>query len=106
VIFFAYMNARFQPHLFSLDYERSLRAAFLKEEFEALTRQHLPSETQVHATFKVPFLMIVKTPDRTLSDTIRSQIQTLYRGLTPRYRRDMDDMRRFFGLGGLKNDPF
>ncbi|PJB04963.1 MAG: class I SAM-dependent methyltransferase, partial [Hydrogenophilales bacterium CG_4_9_14_3_um_filter_63_34] len=28
VIFFAYMNARFQPHLFSLDYERSLRAAF------------------------------------------------------------------------------
>jgi ubiquinone/menaquinone biosynthesis C-methylase UbiE len=106
VIFFAYMNASFQPHLFSLDYERSLRAAFLKEEFELLTRQHLPSDAQVHATFKVPFLMIVKTPDRTLSDTIRSQIQTLYRSLTPRYRRDMDDMRRFFGLGGLRNDPF
>jgi SAM-dependent methyltransferase len=106
VIFFAYMNARFQPHLFSLDYERSLRAAFLKEEFESLTRQHLPSDTQVYATFKVPFLLIVKTPDRALPDTIRSQIQALYRGLTPRYRRDMDDMRRFFGLGGLNNDPF
>lgn len=106
VIFFAYMNARYQPHLFSLDYERSLRAAFLKEEFETLASQFLPSGIKVHSTFKVPFLVIVKSADRGLTDGLRAQIAQLYRDLRPRYRRDLDDMRRFFGMGGLPNDPF
>jgi len=35
VIFFAYQNARHQPHLFTLDYERSLRAAFEQADFKA-----------------------------------------------------------------------
>ncbi|KAB2968668.1 class I SAM-dependent methyltransferase [Zoogloea sp.] len=106
VIFFAYMNARYQPHLFSLDYERSLRAAFVKEEFETLASQFLPAGIKVHSTFKVPFLVIVKSPDRGLTDALRTQIGKLYRELRPRYRRDLDDMRRFFGMGGLPNDPF
>lgn len=106
VIFFAYMNAAHQPHLFSLDYERSLRAAFLKEEFESLARQYLPPDVKVNSTFKVPFLVIVKTPDRRLEDSLRARIRQMYTELRPRYRRDLDDMRRFFGLGGLANDPF
>lgn len=106
VIFFAYMNAKHQPHLFSLDYERSLRAAFLKEEFEALAVKHFGTSVRVESTFKVPFLVIVKTEDHPLSAALRQQIASLRDALKPRYRRDLNDMRLFFALGGLRNDPF
>lgn len=106
VIFFAYMNAQYQPHIFSLDYERSLRAAFLKEEFESLTRRHFPSAARVESTFKVPFLVIIKTEDRALPDALRQRIAAMHKALQPRYRRDLNDMRTFFALGGLRNDPF
>jgi len=106
VIFFAYMNARFQPHLFSLDYERSLRAAFLKEEFADLTRRLLPGDASLVATFKVPFLVIVKTTDKPLPAALRERLKAMRKALKPRYRRDLDDLRTFFRLGGLKHDPF
>lgn len=105
-IFFAYMNAAHQPHLFSLDYERSLRAAFLKEEFMALTARFFPAAVKVESTFKVPFLVIVKTDDRPVRDALQQQIKSIYRTLRPRYRRDLNDIRTFFALGGLRNDPF
>lgn len=106
VIFFAYLNARHQPHLFSLDYERSLRAAFLKEDFVSLAAKYFPPEVQVESTFKVPFLVIVKTADRPLPVDLRQRIDALRASLKPRYRRDLNDLRTFFSLGGLKNDPF
>lgn len=106
VLFFAYMNAKHQPHLFSLDYERSLRAAFLKEEFETLAGKYFPPEVSVVSTFKVPFLVIVKTPDRPLPEPLQRQIDAMRRALKPRYRRDLNDLRTFFSLGGLRNDPF
>jgi ubiquinone/menaquinone biosynthesis C-methylase UbiE len=106
VIFFAYMNAKHQPHIFSLDYERSLRAAFLKEEFDAVARRFLPAHVRVEATFKVPFLVIVKTADRPLPEPLRQRLQAMRRALKPRYRRDLNDLRLFFALGGLRNDPF
>lgn len=106
VIFFAYMNARFQPHLFSLDYERSLRAAFLAEEFRGLAGQYLAKDVEVITTFKVPFLVIVKTQEKGLEDECRARLTELYRGLKPRYRRDLNDMKTFFALGGLRESPF
>jgi ubiquinone/menaquinone biosynthesis C-methylase UbiE len=106
VIFFAYMNAKHQPHLFSLDYERSLRAAFLKEEFEAAAARHLGEAATVASTFKVPFLVIVKSADKPLPGELHQQLNTMRKGLMPRYRRDLNDMRQFFALGGLRNDPF
>lgn len=106
VIFFAYMNARFQPHIFSLDYERSLRAAFLKEEFADLTQRLLPPQASLVSTFKVPFLVIIKTADQPISDALRSRLKAMRQNLLPRYRRDLDDLRTFFRLGGLRNDPF
>lgn len=106
VIFFAYMNARHQPHLFSLDYERSLRAAFLREEFEILAARHLPGDAEVLSTFKVPFLVLVKTADKPLPRELRDHVKAMRLTLKPRYRRDLDDLRTFFRLGGLKNDPF
>jgi len=106
VIFFAYMNSRHQPHLFSLDYERSLRAAFLREEFETLTSRFLPRDAQLISTFKVPFLVIIKTEDKPLSEGLRAHLIAMQKDLKPRYRRDLNDLRSFFRLGGLGNDPF
>lgn len=106
VIFFAYMNAGKQPHVFSLDYERSLRAAFLKEDFERLAAARLPPEAKLVSTFKVPFLVIVKTKDKPLPDALRARIKSMRGALEPRYRRDLDDLRLFFRFGGLRNDPF
>lgn len=106
VIFFAYMNARHQPHIFSLDYERSLRAAFLKEEFEVLAMRYLPQHAKLISTFKVPFLIIIKTEDKAISPGLHHQMNTMHDKLKLRYRRDIDNLRFFFRLGGLKNDPF
>lgn len=106
VIFFAYINALHQPHIFSLDYERSMRAAFLREEFAFLAARHLPQEATLISTFKVPFLVVIKTQDKLVPDDLRHRVKAMRRTLAPRYRRDLDDMRLFFHLGGLKNDPF
>jgi len=106
VLCFAYMNRRYQPHIFSLDYERSLRAAFLKEDFVALAAEYLAADVRVVSTFKVPFLMIVKTADRALPAALKQQIHSLQKRLIPRYRRDLNEMRTFFALGGLRDDPF
>jgi len=72
VLHFPYMNAMRQPHIFSLDYEHSLRAAFLREVFENLARAYLVPEVGVFTTFKIPVLHIVKTPDRGLSAETRA----------------------------------
>lgn len=106
VIFFAYMNARHQPHLFSLDYERSLRAAFLKEEFESVASEWLPPDVSVIASFGIPLLVILKTPDHPLPQDLSSRLKSLRKGLKSRYRRDLDDLRLFLRLGGLGADPF
>lgn len=106
VLYFAYMNAKHQPHIFSLDYERSLRAAFLREDFEQLSRQYLPPDVKVFTTFTIPVLHIVKTPSRVLSPEIRARFRKMRRQLAGGYRGDLDDIRLFTRLGGLKDDPF
>ena len=106
VIFFAYMNAKHQPHLFSLDYERSLRAAFLYEEFEELTSRFFAPRARVVSTFKVPFLLTVKTPSHALPNELLARVRLMRKALPRKYRNDLDDMRIFFRLGGLSNDPF
>jgi arsenite methyltransferase len=106
VLFFAYMNAQHQPHLFSLDYERSLRAAFLREDFAAAGASTLASGIKLLSTFKVPLLTVIKTPDLPLDAAVQRKVKALRQGLRPCYRRDLNDMRIFFGLGGLRNDPF
>jgi len=97
------MNAKHPPHIFSLDYERSLRAAFLREDFEHLSRQYLAPDVRVYTTFKMPVLHIVKTPDRPLGQEMR--LKEMRHQLPPQYRGDLDDIRLFTRLGGLKDDP-
>lgn len=106
VIFFAYMNSKYQPHIFSLDYERSLRAAFLKEEFETLSEQYLSKDASVISTFKMPILVTIKTKDHSLPSSLHDQVKQLRNNLPSRYRRDLDDIRTLFKFGGLDNDPF
>lgn len=106
VLFFAYMNRHSDPHLFSLDYERSLRAAFHRNDFITLAEKCLPAYVQHYATFGIPVLQLLKSPDRPLSPHIRNSLQTLRRNLAPKYRRELDDQRFFFWMAGLRNDPF
>lgn len=106
VLYFAYMNAKHQPHLFSLDYERSLRAAFLREDFRGAAQERLPQQVQVFSTFMMPLLIVLKTEDKPLPEAIRAKIRAMRKVLPARYRRDLDDIRTFFRLGGLGNDPF
>jgi len=106
VIFFAYMNAAHQPHIFSLDYERSLRAAFLSDDLKAMCREELPREAQAYATFLSPMLTVIQTRPKSLSAALRSRLAGLRRALPRRYRGDLDDLRLFFRLGGMPSDPF
>jgi ubiquinone/menaquinone biosynthesis C-methylase UbiE len=106
VIFFAYMNRAHQPHLFSLDYERSLRAAFEYETLRKMAVDELPTRLSLISTFKMPFLTLVKSQDRALPNDVSGRLKRMREALPQRYRRDLDDLRLFFRLGGLKNDPF
>lgn len=106
VLYFAYQNAKQQPHLFSLDYERSLRAAFLREDFQRALDERLPGRAALVATFKVPFLVLIKSADAVIDAATLARLRGLRKALPARYRRDLDDLRLFFRLGGLVSDPF
>lgn len=107
VLFFAYMNRDHQPHIFSLDYERSLRAAFLPEEFSALTETCLPPGCKVFTPFRLPILVLITSPSEPLADTtLIARLKSMRQALPRRYRQQLDDFRLFFRIGGLTNDPF
>jgi SAM-dependent methyltransferase len=106
IIYFAYMNAAHQPHIFSLDYERSLRAAFLHDDFEALAREFLAPDVRVHSAYRIPVLHIAKTPDKSLPADIVARLKAARAELPSKYRGDLDIIRLFTKLGGLTNDPF
>ena len=106
VITFAYMNAEHQPHIFLLDYERSLRAAFLREDFIDCARALLPGDVRTYSTWLVPLLVILRTPARRLPEHVVRELRNLRDRLPRAYLRDIDDLRLFFALGGLGGDPF
>ncbi len=103
IITFAYMNAEHQPHLFSLDYERSLRAAFLFEELSESAREYLPDTVRSYRTFALPLLVILQTPDRLLPAPVLARLGALKAALPRKYRRDLGDLRLFFRMGGLSD---
>ncbi len=106
VLFFAYMNAKHQPHIFSLDYERSLRAAFLADELRAVAERLLPDTVRVYSTFLAPLLVVAQTPVRPLPSHLGSRFVDMRKRLPRRYRTDLDELRQFFRLGGLPSDAF
>lgn len=106
VLHFAHMNAKRQPHIFSLDYERSLRAAFLHEDLEVRARKYRSPEVTVFTTFKIPVLHIMKTADRDLPAVTRARFRAMRQAPPGKHPGDLDDIRLFTRLGGLKNAPF
>lgn len=107
VIYFAYMNAGHQPHVFSLDYERSLRAAYLPEDFARLMQERLGPGPRMYTTRPVPILVLIATKPPDSGDAeLRSRLRSLRMALPRRYRQDLDLIRRLFRLGGLRDDPF
>jgi arsenite methyltransferase len=106
VIFFAYMNRDRDPHQLLLDYERSLRAAFLLSDFKRLAKDVLDGSVNVFSTFKVPLLILLKTQDKVLPAEKIEALNRMRANLNARFRYDLDDMRTFFKLGGLRNDIF
>jgi SAM-dependent methyltransferase len=106
VLYFAYMNAKSQQHIFSLDYERSLRAAFGAQDLAELAKRMLPSSVRVCSTFLAPLLVIAQTPSLPLSAELNGRLASMRERLPRRYRADLDMLRRFFRLGGMPNDTF
>jgi ubiquinone/menaquinone biosynthesis C-methylase UbiE len=106
VIFMAYMYRKHEPHAFLLDYERSLRAAFLFEELRNEASETLPPGTETFGTFLVPFLVVIKTNDRELDPKQHDQVRNMRRNLQRRHRHDLDDLRLLFRLSGMIHDPF
>jgi SAM-dependent methyltransferase len=103
--FFVGLNAPVVPDHFSALYRCSLGAAFTVDELRSAVARWLPG-ARLYSTFLVPFLNVVKTADGELSAVTRSRLAELLAALSPAARRDLDDLRRFFALGGLGNDPF
>ncbi|MEQ8663550.1 MAG: methyltransferase domain-containing protein [Gammaproteobacteria bacterium] len=102
--YFVALNAPPEPDAFSALYRTSLGAAFTRAELAQAARA-LPG-TRCHATFIVPFLVVIKTPDRALAPTTRDALRALRDGLLSWQRRDLDELAQFFALGGLRGDPF
>lgn len=103
--FFVGLNAPAVPDRFSKLYRCSLGAAFTIEELRVVVARWLLG-ARLYSTFLVPFLNVVKTGDGELSAQTRAKLQEMRAALSPAARRDLDDLRRFFALGGLRGDPF
>ncbi len=94
-----------QDILLTRDYERSLRAAFRLEDYQALAQEYFPG-TKVVSTFKIPLLVMIKSGDRVLPSSTLERIHDAADQLGAPQRKDLDEIRVFLGLGGLANDPF
>jgi SAM-dependent methyltransferase len=103
---FVSLDAANQLPVFNDDYENSLKAAFLKSELESAARHNLPSTIDIYQTFALPMLVVIKTPDKPLPKAVHKALMAKRLELSRRYRAELDDIRLFFKLGGMKNDPF
>ncbi len=110
VIYFAYLNARGQPpasHLYYLDYERSLRAAFLHEEYVRLCSDELPKEMRVYTTSPVPFLSLIRSePTNPTPPDILATLQQRRKMLPKQSQMRLNELLRFFRAGGLSTNSF
>lgn len=83
----------------------SLSAAFDIKELRSAFLECLPN-AQLYSTFIVPFLNVASTPARQLPESLIRYLQEMRMSLNPEKRANLDDLRKFFRLGGWRNDPF
>jgi arsenite methyltransferase len=104
IMAFAYRNARNQPHAFTLDSERSWRAAFLPEDFRKLSQEEMKDRgLHVYETWLTPIMMVLKSADRELPPEKIANLKAQMKALDSVNRQDVKNLNLFFRLGGLKN---
>lgn len=92
---------------FGLDSERSWRAAYLPSDFSSVANAVFADrQIEVHATWLVPVMMMLKTKDRVLPNQKIEHLRELRKNLIQKHRTELDQLRYFFKLNGLGNDPF
>ncbi|WP_200173584.1 class I SAM-dependent methyltransferase [Ectothiorhodospira shaposhnikovii] len=102
--YFANQYADRQPDLFTEDYRNSLWAAFPKEAFQRGHARHLAERSRLYSTFIFPFMVAIKSPSRRADEqALRETFARLREQLPPHHRRDLKDLKTFFGLGGLSS---
>jgi len=94
-----------QSKTFSEDYRNSMAAAFVGSDFRRLQSQYLPY-CKYNTTFPAKLFMILKSQSRQIPNALRRVFVDKRSGLSPRLRQDLDDLRMFFTLGGLRPDAF
>lgn len=105
VEFLAHLSSDIQPKVFNDDYRNSMLAAFQPGDFRRLVYQHLPS-CECYVTRPMRLFIVVKTKSRPIPGDLRSVFRKYRADLPRRLRKDLDDLRFFFRLGGLRQDPF
>lgn len=104
--YFAGQHAEQQSEIFTTDYLNSLRAAFTAQEFKNAMRVFGES-VRFNATALVPFMVVVsKGPQHSAPETVLKQCAEIYASLGQKQQRDFQDLKRFFGLGGLSTPGF
>lgn len=106
VFYFAYRDRDSLPYLFTLDYERSLRAAFRIEDFQELKTRYFGDEVKVIGTFKAALMIMMRSTPRPISKFVSEGLQRMYKEMAPQFRDDIDDLRLFFKMSGIDSDPF
>jgi arsenite methyltransferase len=84
------------------DYERSLRAAFSREEVCAAARRHLDQDVRVYSTALSPLVLVVKSAPRRCAHPLRPKLLEWLHGLPDAHQRDVRRLQLFLRLGGLR----
>jgi len=99
--FFAHDRADLQSTQFTQDFLHSMRAAFSVAELSAALAAFVPALT-CHQTALAPFMVLYRSAARsTLDQAMQQRVRQRYWQLSPARRRDLDNLLRWFGLGGL-----
>lgn len=95
-------SAREQSELFRTDFLNSLRAAFSVDEFRNAAEAAFGKRVRVVAMRPVPVMLAVwRGEPQPLSEMAQAQCAEIFQSLNVQQQCDFQDLRRFFGLGGL-----
>lgn len=105
--YFAYQYEDRQPPLFTVDYLNSLLAAFSLADFKNACQSNFGNRAKVFSTWSVPYMVSIKTqPRRNLSGEVRASLLNLRDALPEYHKKDLQDLRTFFRLGGVSSKAF
>jgi len=94
-----------QPRAFNEDFRHSMLAAFSEAEFDELRVRYLPW-SRAYTAWPLGLFHIIKTESQALSETRKMEFVNARNRLPQKLRKDLDDLRSFFRLAGLRPDPF